>query len=584
MFLDEGESVQLTFLRHLRTPRPWRDERGIVLAVVLLVMVLLLGMGLTSLFSGYTNLLTSTNLKLATAARNTTEAGINEAIYRLSRQEGQPGAIAPDLSNAFWNNPNWQVEIDLTAGDSNYSDGVVSTIQAGGDLPGHIPDHPVLMRYKKPDPTGAPNNVLFYDHTLNPPFRTITLPAASGAIPDTARPVIQILATGLNERDAERQVLAETTSTVTFAPPAPLSSGVDVNLNGTSFIDGVNHHHDIDLTGNNPYGDEANETTDNNTLQDSSDDSNIDPSTGPGPKPCGAGGNHGRANPYLTDQGLADYTSCARLYNRWTKSTGNQPAWVGLQWITSADSHGGTSHWHGVNQEFAAAIAFSSAPTVTNDNTPPTVPWSRGVFTWRNNNALTSLTGTIPAPSTVTLCSNSPVNPPPLTCRPAILATFPTFQQFMGLDDVSFQKLLDKPDTCGGTQAACGNVLSASVPPLGFTYIKMSSLSDEFVYDGTFAAPSTNDFGLIYVDGSLRINGNQKFKGLIFIEGSLTIVGQPTILGAIMVRGATNVTFGAGNMTLLYSRKAAELGIQAGHPWRILTWEDTAIQGSTYTQ
>src|SRR5216684_35383 len=128
MFLDEGESVQLTFLRHLRTPRPWRDEQGIVLIVVLVVMMLLLGMGLTSLFSGYTNLLTSTNLKLATQARNTAESGVNEAVYRLSRQEGQAGAIAPDL-----NNPNWQVEIDFTSGDSNASDGTVSTIQLSGD-------------------------------------------------------------------------------------------------------------------------------------------------------------------------------------------------------------------------------------------------------------------------------------------------------------------------------------------------------------------------------------------------------------------------------------------------------------------
>jgi hypothetical protein len=55
-------------------------------------------------------------------------------------------------------------------------------------------------------------------------------------------------------------------------------------------------------------------------------------------------------------------------------------------------------------------------------------------------------------------------------------------------------------------------------------------------------------------------------------------------MGAIMVRGATDITAGTGNMTLLYSRKAAELGIQAGHPWRILSWEDTAIQGSAYTQ
>lgn len=97
----------------------------------------------------------------------------------------------------------------------------------------------------------------------------------------------------------------------------------------------------------------------------------------------------------------------------------------------------------------------------------------------------------------------------------------------------------------------------------------------------SIAAPNTNDFGLIYVDGSLRLPSNFVFKGLIFVEGTMNIVGNPTILGAIMVRGATTVTtLGGGNVNILYSRKAAELGIQSAHPWRILSWQDTAMQPS----
>ena len=103
--------MRSTILRRLWATLLWHDERGVVLALVLVVMLLLLGMGLTSLFSGYTNLLTSTNLKLATRAANTAEAAVNEAIYRLSRQEGKPGAIAPDLTQTFWNDPNWQMQI-----------------------------------------------------------------------------------------------------------------------------------------------------------------------------------------------------------------------------------------------------------------------------------------------------------------------------------------------------------------------------------------------------------------------------------------------------------------------------------------
>ena len=140
------------------------------------------------------------------------------------------------------------------------------------------------------------------------------------------------------------------------------------------------------------------------------------------------------------------------------------------------------------------------------------------------------------------------------------------------MDDAAFQNLLDKQDT---TRAD----LDAGKPPLGFTYIQ-----GNYIFNNNTASPGTNDFGLLYVTGTLTINGNQTFKGLIFIDGSLEVAGNPTVLGAIMVRGSTNITTGTGNMTLLYSRKAAEFGIQSAHPWRILSWEDTAIQEAVYSQ
>jgi hypothetical protein len=564
--------MQITFLRQLRTSRPWCDEQGIVLVIVLVVMMLLLGMGLTSLFSGYTNLLTSTNLKLATQARDTAEAGINEAIYRLSRQEGKPGAIAPDLTN-----PNWQVQI-LPTGTPTSSIQVASIQDASdwGDYAADTP--PVTLRYKK-DTDG---NVIFYNRSIpapNPPFLTIALPPPAGTLvsttyhilcsigvggilgicpgtvdlPDAGYPVMQIVATGLEEREAKRVILAEVARTVAFSPPASLSSGVDVNLNGSSFIDGTNHDHRIRITAGDIYGDNNNETTDDATLlnliKDSPDDTGA---TLPLP-------DHAVANPTLL---LPPYlyplfNSNPRLFNKQISATDRTPAWVGVTRLLSGT--GGL--WKEANQGYASAIALSNGPTVTNDQSPVSGVWTRGVFTWRKNNVL----GIGPIPAYPSSCS--PGSTPTLTCRPAQLTPFPTFQQYLGLDDLSFQTLVDHADT---TRAD----LDAGRPPLGFTYIQ-----GNYSYNNSTASPGTNDFGLLYVTGNLTINGNQTFKGLIFVNGSLDVSGTPTILGAIMVRGATNITAGTGNMTLLYSRKAAELGIETAHPWRILTWEDTAIQG-----
>jgi hypothetical protein len=552
-----------------------RDERGVVLAMALVVIALLMGIGSTALFSGYTNLLTSTNLRIATQARAMAEAGVNEALYRLSRQETDPAVIVPDLTN-----PNWQVEIDFTSADSNASDGTLSTIQASADWPEHIPDQPVILQFKKPDATGAPNQVLFYDRTQNPPFITIALPAA--AIPDTAHPVIQIEATAFDDREAERRILAEATAATAFAPPTPLSSGVDVNLSGSGFIDGVNHDHRIQIapdSGNDAiYGDVGGETTDaypggNSVPRDSPDDNSDD------------GNKHGVANTSLP--GVPAYTSYPRLFNMQLSLTSTIPAWVGL----SPGATTGT--WTGTNIGYASAVALSNngvgGPTVTNDPAPNNNVLTKGVFSWRINNGTTSLTATIPAAGTTTPnCSPGGGAPPTLVCRPAPLSHapdsfdpnphFPYFQEFLGLDDVSFQKLLDDPDSCGGNAiSSCPSPIGSSKPPKGFTYVKMSSLADEF-HTSNVDSPGTNEFGLFYVNGSLRINSNFTFKGLIYVDGSLTVAGSPTILGAIMVRGATQVTAGTGNMTLLYSRKAAELGIQAGHPWRILSWQDTEMQ------
>ena len=213
------------------------NERGIILAMVLVILSLLMGVGSTAIYSGYTNLAMSTNLKLTAQAKAEAEAGINEALYRLSRQEGQPGALAPDMTAAFWNDADWAVEIHFLSTPDNdpTDDNVVSSIRAGAAWPDVVPSTQpyIAMQYKRPNPPG--NSVIFYDANsgLSPPFRTIALPAAVGAIPDTARPVIQIWAVGLANRGAEREIFAEVAATVAFPPPAPLSSGVNVDMGGT---------------------------------------------------------------------------------------------------------------------------------------------------------------------------------------------------------------------------------------------------------------------------------------------------------------------------------------------------------------
>lgn len=595
-----------------------RNERGAVLVATLVVLVLLMGVAALGNYSGYTNLLTSTNLRLAARARATAEANINEALCRLATAEGKVGALVLDR-----NDPDWQVEIRYTTGDTSAGDGVVSTLQNTEDWPAVYDPAiaAVTLQYKK-DEAGK---VIFYNRHVpapNPPFISLSLPPPLGTVvssvygllcdlgiggvveicpgtvdlPDAGNPVVQLRATGFDERGARRDFVADVVRTIAFVPPAPLSSGIDVNLNGSGFLDGVNHHHDILIGAEGIYGDDSTETTDATNLsdllgllgiKDSPDDNNIWVSLNPVTVI-----EHAVANVSLTLLiDLPLYTSYPRLFNRQLSATNQTPAWVGVSRLTERLSslpaagfllpdgsrvtnllHLGI--WTGRNEGYASAIALSADPTVIREQSPNGGVWTRGVFTWRGNNkndagygGSSSVAASIPAQDTITNCS-PPNGRPALVCRPAVLAEFPTFQEFLGLDDAAFQNLLDDPDVTRSD-------LDSDTPPEGFTYIE-----GNFTLTGSVQSPSTNDFTVVYVTGDLTINGNFAFKGLIFVDGDLKINGDPTVLGAIMVRGITSLrdTVGTGNMRLLYSREAVYKALSNLPTWRILSWADTAVQ------
>lgn len=455
-----------------------RNQRGIVLATALILMMLLAGISASALYSSYLNSVTTTNLKMATRAQAAAEAGVNEALYRLSWQEGQPGALAPDLTQAFWNDPNLQIQINFTSGDNTFTDGNVSTIIPSADWPTHIPPQPVVIRYKKPNPA-TPNVVLLYDRTVTPtPFTTSTLPAAPGTIPHTSHAVYQVTATGLDDRGAERQVLAEVTSAPYFAPPAPLSSGISVNLGGSAFSDGVNHSHLIHITnasgstamyGDGITGGASGETTNSysGTVSLDSPDDNNGAATG-----ADGIANHGTGDPvsgWIPLSAAPGWTAAPRLFNKQVSTTDTTPAWVGLSRITNPAALGCTAapwnhpnvdHWHGTNTNYAPAVALSTAPLLLGVPGTPGVVKQTGLFSWRMSSDITSY-----AAAAGSSCEGATS----LMCRPPYLQPFPDFQTFLGLDDVSYLRMLDTPDRCGGTAfSSCpaSKLLGSSKPPL----------------------------------------------------------------------------------------------------------------------
>ena len=602
-------------------------ERGAALTGVLVLTFALMAVAALAALSGYTNLLTASNLRAAAGAKADAENGINEAIYRLSLPPTDPSAIRPVLTD-----PDWTLSIFYTSGDTDPSDETISTIMNPLDWP---PDHDIevpaaTMQFKKNDD----GDIIFYDRSVtpgNPPFIEVGLPGPVGTLVgdvyellcnvpsvlglqiggvlglcephaiQTGYPVIQISGTGLDARGARRELIAEAARSIAFVPFAPVSAGGTVNLNSRGFIDGVNHDARIHLTATGGsggiFGDENNETTANTALlgllpliQDSPDDLAIWTALNPllvGPVM------HGVANASLALYFASPYQSFPRLYNRQIANGNSTSSWVGVSTLTNAvvtplniPGGGGLAGlanigmWTGMNFGYTAPIALSPTATLLNPPLPPApasnnVVWNQGVFSWRINNRTVGPDPTqfwgaqaavAPAVNTVVECGPAVQGlAPPLVCRPARLSPIPTFEDYLGIGEIGYASLIANPDTTAAE-------LNLGQAPLGVTYV-----DGNFTLGVGTASPGTNQFGVMFVHGDLTVTGFHTFKGLIYVDGSITISSGAhlAVLGAIIARGGyTHV--GTGTTTFLYSREATLAGIAHARPWRVLSWVDVA--------
>src|SRR5688572_28212617 len=120
-------------------------ERGTALTGVLVLTFALMAVAAIAALSGYTNILTASNLRAAAGAKADAENGINEAIYRLSLPPTDPSAIVPVLTD-----PDWTLSVYYTTGDDDPDDESISTIMSMADWPvDHGVDVPAAtLRFK----------------------------------------------------------------------------------------------------------------------------------------------------------------------------------------------------------------------------------------------------------------------------------------------------------------------------------------------------------------------------------------------------------------------------------------------------
>lgn len=229
-------------------PRILRNEDGMALAITIILLLSLAAMALTATLVGSTDLLVAGNQRMNSAALDVAEAGVAEALNRMSLTPGTTvpvGGNQVDASIAdptFPPNPNWKAHIFLTpigaspavpAGE--FSTGTVQT--AGNYLEYSDPtdlNEAIVIQHKTRDFNGdGIPEVVYYDPSLVPPEN-----------PTSGSPVELVTATG-HQGTAKRTVRVEA---IRFPihpnVTAALSADGTVDLRGNVTVCGHNHRID----------------------------------------------------------------------------------------------------------------------------------------------------------------------------------------------------------------------------------------------------------------------------------------------------------------------------------------------------
>ena len=234
--------------RRGRPPALLRNEEGMALAVTVILLLSLGAMALTAVLVGGTDFLIAGQQRSYSAALDVAEAGVAEALNRMSLRPGTTvnvGGVNVDASiedPSSPPDPNWQARIFLTPpGSAPPSSGSLfntGTVQTGSDLLEYAdpsdPTQAVLIEHKKRDfdGDGIPEVVLYSAGRIPPenpfegqPVEVITVTGHRG----TARRTVQV--------EAIRFPIYPNIS-------AALSTDGTVDLRGNITICGHNHRID----------------------------------------------------------------------------------------------------------------------------------------------------------------------------------------------------------------------------------------------------------------------------------------------------------------------------------------------------
>ncbi len=531
-----------------------KNEKGMVLATGLIFLAIIALLGTTAVIVTTTDLKIGGNYKASVQAFYIAEAGIQEALYRLSlfdnNEKAPPSGskivvneltdnnahISIDPHNLLGNgtdddgdgvvdeidelnynggtgsdNRNWKTKIMLATSESGFTDTYetiyTTTIQPSGswlEYSSSTDDGTVLtIEYKKDanDMDGDSNTdeIVFYNADLTNPYNVQGLGGADAS----GQPIVVITSTGKSGGSTKTIQVEATYQPVDIDAESAVMVNMLPNFSGSPVISGFNYDGSVSSS-----DDCLPNCPDINTFTTNGADNHGGRETYGGPPPT-----HKDDQDITVIETETD-TETEVPYQAKLESSGHKPG----VWSTVT----------GVN---------ASTGDIWGGNVTGTTSWKSdavGANTWM------------------------------------------TLADMLTLNQEEVDDILASANVTEADMHPSSGKLEAA--PQGVIYIDNDDPGDKEV-DITAATPNYQDgWGLMYVTGDLKISaGNFQFKGLIYVEGDLNCTGSPLFIGCTAVKGASGGAFASGSPHIIYSYDALTEYANKGMKFVILSWKDKGL-------
>jgi len=539
------------------------NENGVILTIVLIFVVILALVGATAVVMTTTDTKISANYKASGKVLYVAEAGVQEALYRLSlfndntevppygsmitvneliddnahididpndlltnTTDDDENGLTDDIGdlnfNDAYDNRTWKTKIMLA---SSTPDGLVdnttvytNTIQPSGNWLKYSNDSEdgteLTIEFRKDsgdmDDDGNTDEIVFYDASLSNPYNVQTV-----TTPPSGQPVLLITATGRSEESARKLQVQAIRQPVSITKKAALVVETAPFIDGFASISGFNHHISTST---------ADKPANPNQWIDRSDLGFL------------ANGNDNHGGP----EGF-DYAS--GTYNDNDSSTG---LLAGTQ--AAPDNE----------EELAseAVLPYGDKVKSTGGHLP-------GIFT---------VTGTVATDGKAHIFGGDETATDDTRYWKVEGGTGYTGPaQALGVDQDTFNDILSKANVTKDDMDGAGKL---DAPPKGLVYIDNAN-GDTLVINAS-TPEYDQGWGFMYITGNANFQ-QLAFKGLIYVEGDVMVGQSFWLLGSMIIKGATTTAFGDDILfkgTFLYSEDAIDYYVTQAMSYRILSWKE----------